>query len=80
VTAKYKSDIRSKEEKKKFLSIQKLSNEEIILQNKNKLLVCVDIEDEDKNQVQYCFVSREIVKLVFAKNNFSFRKESMEKN
>lgn len=80
MTAKYKSDIRSKEEKKKFLSIQKLSNEEIILQNKNKLLVCVDIEDEDKNQVQYCFVSREIVKLVFAKNNFSFRKESMEKN
>jgi len=61
VTAKYKFDIHSKEEKKKMSLVKKLSKEETILLNKDKLLVCVDTGEEDKTQVQYCFVSRQNV-------------------
>lgn len=67
ISTKYKSDIQTKEIEKKAATVKRLSNEELIMLNKDKLLVCVDHDEDITEQLQYCFVTREIVK------NFLFR-------
>lgn len=38
-----------------------LTNEEIIAENKDKLMVCIDTQGYYGQQLRYCFVRREIV-------------------
>jgi len=42
------------------LNTKHLTNEELILQNKDKLLACVDYGVDNTKPLKYCFVSREI--------------------
>lgn len=38
-----------------------LTNEEIIMENKDKMMVCIDTQEYYGQQLRYCFVKREIV-------------------
>lgn len=57
VTAKYKSNIQIEQRQKKIMNTKHLTNEELIILNKDKLLAVVDNPNEP---LKYCFVSREI--------------------
>jgi len=57
VTAKYKSNIQIEQRQKKIMNTKHLTNEELIVLNKDKLLAVVDNPNEP---LKYCFVSREI--------------------
>ena len=63
ISTKYKSDIQTKEIEKKAATVKKLSNEELIMLNKDKLMVCVDNDEDITAQLQFCFVTRNIVNI-----------------
>lgn len=63
VAAKYKFKFHAEQKRKKILAQRILTNEEIIMMNKDKVLVCVDENQSDVNKLRYCFVTRHVVKL-----------------
>ena len=62
-SAKYKSTIRTIENKKRNLVLKKPTSEELILRNKDKLLVYADDGDTSESKPKFCFISKSFVSI-----------------